>query len=100
MDALAEKWSNSGYKSEDLYKGKTDEIVKELKRWVVARGESNGATMDLLWDLFDTTDHISGFRNQFGTLDDLRIAPFKAKHVKNLERVKVRELTLMRNTDN
>lgn len=31
MDALAGKWSHSGRRPENLYKNKTDEIVKELK---------------------------------------------------------------------
>lgn len=95
MDALAEVWSRSGRKPKDLYKGKTDEIVKELKTWIVARKARNKANMKLLWDLFETNDAILGLRDQYGTLDDVRIAPFKAKYVKNVERVKVKELSLI-----
>ena len=98
MDALAEIWSRSGQRSEDLYKGTTDEIIKELKAWIVARNVRNETNMRLLWDFFDTNDAISGLQNQSEYLDDLRIAAFKAKHVKSVERVKVREFSLMGNT--
>ena len=97
MDALAEIWSRSGQRSEDLYEGTTDEIIKELKAWIVARNVRNETNMRLLWDFFDTNDAISGLQNQSEYLDDLRIAAFKAKHVKSVERVKVRELSLMGN---
>ena len=98
MDALAEKWSRSGQRSEDLYKGKTDEIVKALKSWIVARNARNEANLNLLWDFFDNNYDMVEYRNQYGTIDDDRIAAFKAKHVKMVERVQVRELSLMRET--
>ena len=58
MDALAEIWSRSGHRPENLYKGKTDKIVKELEAWIVARKTRNETNMELLWDLFDSCDTI------------------------------------------
>ncbi len=98
MDALAEKWSGSGQRSEDLYKGKTDEIIKALKSWIAARNARNQANLTLLWDFFENNYDIVERRNEYGTIDDVRIAPFKAKHVKMVERVQVRELSLMHET--
>ena len=89
MDALAETWSRSGRRSDDLYKGKTEEIIKELKTWILERQALNGAIISLLWDLFATNDIIFGIPDQSKNLGDMRMA-FKAKHVKNVERVKVR----------
>ena len=48
MDALAETWFLSEKRSEDLYKGKTDEIIKALKAWVVARNARNKANLMLV----------------------------------------------------
>lgn len=64
MDALAGKWFLSGTRSEDLYKGKTDEIIKALKAWVVVRNARNEANLMLPWDFFAANDAIFGLRNQ------------------------------------
>lgn len=93
MDALAETWSRSGQRSEDLYKGSTDEIIKELRTWIVDRKARNEANMTLLWDIHTTNDVIFGTKNHNGTLEEMRMA-FKAKHVKNVERVKVRKSSI------
>lgn len=89
MDALAEKWSRSGRKSSDLYKGKTDEITKELKKWILKRQDWNKAVIDLLWDLLFNNDVIVGMPDQAKPLADMRMG-YKAKQLKNVERVKVR----------
>lgn len=96
MDALAESWFRSGERDENLYKGNTEKIIRELKAWIIARKTRNEANIKLLWDLFETDDAISRLRDQYGTIEDPRIAPFKAKRVKNVDRVKVRQLSLMR----
>ena len=89
MDALAEAWSRSGRKSNDLYKGKTDEITNILKTWISERQALNAAVIDLLWDLFATNDMIADMHDQDEGLRDIRMA-FKAKQLKNVERVKAR----------
>ena len=94
MDALAEAWYLSGKRSDDLYIGKTEEIVKELKAWVKARLVRNQAIIVLLWDFFKTNDTIFHLRQMYGSLQDERIAPFKAKYVKNRERIQVRQFHL------
>ena len=96
MDALAESWFLRGERNEDLYRGNNDKIIRELKAWIVARTAQNEASFKLLWDLFETDDIISSLREQYGTIEDPRIAPFKAKRVKNGERLKVRRLSVMR----
>ena len=88
MNALAETWSRSGRKSSDLYKGKTDEITNELKTWILERQALNAAVISLLWDLFVTNDFIADMPDQVKTLENIRVA-FKAKQLKNVERVKV-----------
>ena len=88
MNALAETWSRSGRKSSDLYKGKTDEITNELKTWILERQALNAAVISLLWDLFVVNDLIADMSDQVETLDNIRAA-FKAKQLKNVERVKV-----------
>lgn len=95
MDALAETWLRSGERDEDLYKGSNEDIIRELKAWIIARKARNQANMQLLWGLFETDDAITRLRDQYGTIEDLRIAPFKAKRVKEAERVNVRELRFM-----
>ena len=90
MDALAESWFRSGKKPDDLYKGGVMEIIKELKVWLIAREDRNHANFDLLWDFFDNNATILDLANQYATINDMSIVPFKAKHVKNVERVKVR----------
>ena len=47
---------------------------------------------------FENNYDIVERRNEYGTVDDVRIAPFKAKYVKMVERVQVRELSLMHET--
>ena len=64
MDALAEKWSRSGRKSSDLYKGKTDEITKELQKWILKRQDWNAAVIKLLWDVSFNNDVIVGMPDQ------------------------------------
>lgn len=91
MDALAETWFSSGQRSDDLYKGKIEEITKEFKEWIKARLVRNQAIILLLWDFFKTNDAIFSLREKYGSLQDVRIAPFKARYVKNIERVKVRQ---------
>lgn len=93
MDALAGTWFLSGKKTDDLYGGKTEEIVKELREWVKARLARNKAIILLLWDFFKIVDAIALLGQQYGS-QDARIDPFKAKYVKNLERVKVRQFHL------
>lgn len=89
MDALAEIWSRSGKKPDDLYEGKVIEIIKELRAWLIAREDRNHANFRLLWDFFDNNATILDLANQYANINDIRIAPFKAKHVKSVERVKV-----------
>lgn len=96
MDALAEKWFCSGKIPDNLYRGKTEEIIKELKTCVKARGARHVATMDLLWDIFETNDTLLGIRIGHAAIQDALLAPFKAKYVKNVERAKVRMLPFMR----
>lgn len=90
MDALAEIWSRSGKKPDDLYKGKMGEIFMELKAWLVAREARNHANFGLLWDFLDNNATIIDLASQYANINDIRIAPFKAKHVKKVERIKVR----------
>ena len=88
MNALAETWSRSGSKSSDLYKGTSDEITNELKTWILERQALNAAVIGLLWDLFFTNDVIADMQDQNQILENMRVA-FKAKQLKNVERVKV-----------
>lgn len=90
MDALAESWFASGQKVDDLYKGSVEDITKELREWVKARLIRNQSIVKLLWSFFSTNDTVFLLREKYGSIEDVRIAPFKAKHVKNVERVKVR----------
>ena len=92
MDALAETWSRSGRKPDDLYDGNIIEIIKELRVWLIAREDRNHANFRLLWDFLDNNATIIDLANQYGNINDIRIAPFKAKHVKSVERVKVRRI--------
>ena len=92
MDALAETWSRSGKKPDDLYDGNIIEIIKELRVWLIAREDRNHANFHLLWDFLDNNATIIDLANQYGNINDIRIAPFKAKHVKSVERVKVRRI--------
>ena len=88
MNALAETWSRSGDKSSDLYKGTSDEIANELKTWILERQALNSAVISLLWDLFFTNDVIVDIQDENQIVENLRLA-FKAKQLKNVERVKV-----------
>ena len=90
MNALAETWSRSGRKSSDLYKGTTDEITNALKTWILERQALNAAIIDLLWDLFATNDMIADMSGQSKNIEYIRVA-FKAKQLKNVERVKVNQ---------
>lgn len=98
MDALAEAWSRSGRNTNDLYQGRPMAIIKELKEWIIDRGERNHANITLLWEFLDNNATIIELATQYGNVDDVRIAPFKAKHVKNVARVKVRTLMQICNT--
>ena len=92
MDELAETWSRSGKNPDDLYKGRHVAIIKELNQWLEDREGKNHANITLLWEFLDNNATIIDLTRQCGTTDDLRIAPFKVKHMKNVERVKVRSL--------
>lgn len=92
MDALAGTWFHSGKKHDNLYRGRTEQIIIELKEWLIAREGRNHANFNLLWDFLDNNATIIELTSQYGTIKDIRTAPFKAKHVKLVERVKVRRL--------
>ena len=94
MDALAEAWEESGRDSEHLYKGDTKEIIPALDDWYSARRLWVRANIELLFDLFRCSDEIYRLRDRHGTLEHPNIDPFKAKHVKNVARVKVGETSI------
>ncbi len=89
MEAFAASWHLSGMKAEDLYSGRKEDIVKALLTWIGARRSQNQGTIDLLWDFFDINDAILALRKGLRSPQDIDLAPFKAKFVKNIQDVEV-----------
>ena len=89
MEELAGHWHHSGMKVEDLYSGRKEDIVKALILWTGARRTQNEATINLLWDFFETNDAILALRKGLESLQDIDLAPVKAKFVEKFQRVEV-----------
>lgn len=90
MDALAQEWSRSGRKP--------DPLQKQSRRDHQGAQSLDYRPQSQKPSYYKTNDTIFSLGDEYGNLADIRITPFKAKHVKNVERVKVRKLSLVHYT--